>query len=374
MALGRQDNMDAKVRKEAIAAAVPISASVDPPPDTLLQISRIAVIGLFLLILLAAASVARPIVVPVLAALVVGMTIGGPVDRLKRAGVPPGIVAMVIVGLVLSALLIGAVLLATPVSDWLSRAPGVTALMREKLHILARPMGALAELSASLNNLGGEKSEMAVDVSRGNIIQSVLTFLTPALSEFILFFGALLFFLLGRTRMKGKLVLSLVDRANRLMTLRIISDVESDLAAYLATTTMINLGVGLCTTAIMWALGVPNAPLWGSLAFFLNYLPYIGPALMVAILFVVGMITFSTLGESLLPAAIFVCLTTIEGQFLGPTLLGKRLELNPLAVFLGIAFWTWMWGPIGAFLSVPMLVMGMVVWRHVSPPDVIDLP
>jgi predicted PurR-regulated permease PerM len=112
----------------------------------------------------------------------------------------------------------------------------------------------------------------------------------------------------------------------------------------------------------------------GSLAFFLNYLPYIGPALMVAILFVVGMITFPTLGQSLLPAAIFVCLTTIEGQFLGPTLLGKRLELNPLAVFLGIAFWTWMWGPIGAFLSVPMLVMGMVVWRHVSPPDVIDLP
>jgi predicted PurR-regulated permease PerM len=154
--------------------------------------------------------------------------------------------------------------------------------------------------------------------------------------------------------MKGKLVLSLVDRANRLMTLRIIADVESNLA----TTTMINVGVGFCTTAIMWALGVPNAPLWGSLAFFLNYLPYIGPALMVAILFVVGLITFPTLGESVLPAAIFVCLTTIEGQFLGPTLLGKRLELNPLAVFLGIAFWTWMWGPIGAFLSVPMLVMG----------------
>jgi predicted PurR-regulated permease PerM len=255
--------MDAKVRKEAVAAAIPASASAEPAPDMLLLISRIALIGVFLLILLAAASVARPIVVPVLAAFVVGMTIGGPVDKLKRAGVPPWIVAIAIVGVVLSALLVSAVLLATPVSDWVSKAPGVTALMREKLHILVRPMGALAELSASLNNLGGDKSEVAVDVSRGNIIQSVLTFLTPALSEFILFFGALLFFLLGRTRMKGKLVLSLVDRANRLMTLRIISDVESDLAAYLATTTMINFGVGVCTTAIMWALGVPNAPLWG---------------------------------------------------------------------------------------------------------------
>ncbi|WP_158813558.1 AI-2E family transporter [Methylocapsa sp. S129] len=338
------------------------------------MLSRYALIGLFLLVLLATLSVARPIVVPVLAALVVGMTIGRPVDIIKRMGFPPWIVAVVVVGITLSALLAGAVLLATPVSDWVARAPGVTTLIKDRLHILARPMSALQEISASLSNMGGDKSQMAVDVSQGNIIQSVLTFLTPALSEFVLFFGALLFFLLGRTRMKGKLVLSLVDRANRLMMLRIIADVESDLATYLMTTTMINLGVGLCTTAIAWGLGVPNAPLWGSLAFFLNYLPYIGPALMAAILLVVGLITFPTLGQSLAPVGLFVGLTIVEGQLFSPALLGKRLELNPLAVFLGIAFWTWLWGPIGAFLSVPLLVIGMVIWRNISPTDVIDLP
>jgi predicted PurR-regulated permease PerM len=352
-------------------------AGVDAPEfghATLLLLSRCALIGLFLLVLLATLSLARPIVVPVLAAFVVGMTIGRPVDRLKKSGFPPWIVAIVVVSVTLAGLLAGAVLLATPVSDWVSKAPGVTALIKERLHILVQPMSALQELSATLSNVGGDKNQIAVDMSHGNIIQSVLTFLTPALSEFVLFFGALLFFLLGRTRMKGKLVLSLVDRANRLMALRIISDVESDLATYLSTTTLINLGVGLCMTAIAWALGVPNAPLWGALAFFLNYLPYIGPALMVAILLVVGLISFPTLGGSLLPAALFVGVTTIEGQFLSPTFLGKRLELNPLAVFLGIAFWTWLWGPIGAFLSVPLLVIGMVVWRNISPPDIIDLP
>ena len=368
----------AKVRNDE-GRGPPAGASVAGAPqeshhETLLLLSRLALIGLFLLILLAALAVARPIVVPVLAALVVGMTIGRPVDIIKRMGFPPWIVAIVVVGVTLSALLAAAVLLATPVSDWVSRAPGVTALIKERLHILARPMSALQELSASLSNMGGEATQVAVDMSRGNIIQSVLTFLTPALSEFVLFFGALLFFLLGRTRMKGKLVLSLVDRENRLMMLRIIADVESDLATYLMTATMINLGVGLCTTAITWALGVPNAPLWGALAFFLNYLPYIGPALMAAILFVIGLISFPTLGESMSPAALFVGLTIIEGQFFSPALLGKRLELNPLAVFLGIAFWTWLWGPIGAFLSVPLLVIGMVVWRHISPSDTIDLP
>ena len=372
--------MDAKIRhlqREGLSLSGGVGAGGEartPFSETLLVLSRLALIGLFLLVLLVALSVSRPIVVPVLAAFIVGMTVGRPLEKLRKAGFPPWIVAIVVVGLALSTLLIGAVLLATPVSEWVSRASGVTASVKEKLHILERPLSALQELSATLNNIGGDKSPMAVDVSNGNIVQSVLLFLTPALSEFVLFFGALLFFLLGRARMKGKLVLSVVDRANRLLVLRIIADVEGDLVTYLTMTTMINLGVGFCTTAIMWALGVPNAPLWGALAFFLNYLPYIGPALMAAILFVVGLISFPTLGEEALPAALFVGLTTLEGQFLSPALLGKRLELNPLSVFLGMAFWTWLWGPIGAFLSVPLLVIAMVVWRNISPPDVIDLP
>jgi predicted PurR-regulated permease PerM len=369
--------MEAKARKEESQAASAAAADLSQGSgdESLLLLSHYATIGLFLLILVGALYVARPIIVPVLAAFVVGMTIGRPVDKLKRNGFPPWIVAIVVVSVTLLALLVGAVLLATPVSDWVSKAPGVTALIKERLHILARPMSALQELSATFSNMGGDKSTpIAVDTDRGNIIQSVLTFLTPALSESILFFGALLFFLLGRARMKGKLVLFFVDRANRLLLLRIIADVQSDLATYLTTTTMINLGVGVATTAITWTLGVPNAPLWGSLAFFLNYLPYIGPALMLGILLVVGLISFPTLGESLMPPALFLALTVVEGQFLSPTLLGKRLEMNPLAVFLGIAFWTWLWGPIGAFLSVPLLVIAMVVWRNISPPDVIDLP
>ena len=102
----------------------------------------------------------------------------------------------------------------------------------------------------------------------------------------------------------------------------------------------------------------------------LNYLPYIGPAAMTAILLVMGLIVFPTLGMGLAPAAMFLMLTTIEGQFLSPTIMGRRLELNPLAVFLGIAFWTWLWGPIGAFLSIPLLVIAMAVWRNLFPADV----
>ncbi len=106
----------------------------------------------------------------------------------------------------------------------------------------------------------------------------------------------------------------------------------------------------------------------------LNYVPYVGPALMVLILFGVGMVTFPSLGYALVPPAAFVALTTFEGHFLTPTILGRRLTLNPLAVLLALAFWTWLWGPMGAFLAVPLSIIGLVTIHHLFPGDELKLP
>jgi len=338
--------------------------------ERLRQGAYFSIILIGVIVGLSALSVARPFAVPVIAALIVGLTISRPADRIKRAGFPPWIVALLLVAVAGLAVLFGVFVLATPVSEWINRAPNIGAELHEKMQTLGRPVAALQGLAAALNSLGGQKG-FAVDVDQsGNFLQNVLLFLTPAMSEIVLFFGALLFFLLGRARMKGQLVLAFVERSDRLLALRIIADIERDLTTYVATATIINVVVGLCVGAMMWAIGAPSAILWGALAMMLNYLPYIGPAAMTAILLVMGLIVFPTLGMGLAPAAMFLMLTTIEGQFLSPTIMGRRLELNPLAVFLGIAFWTWLWGPIGAFLSIPLLVIAMAVWRNLFPADV----
>jgi hypothetical protein len=106
----------------------------------------------------------------------------------------------------------------------------------------------------------------------------------------------------------------------------------------------------------------------------LNYIPYIGPACMALMLLAVGLVTFPTLGYALLPPAAFVALTTLEGHIITPTVLGRSLTLNPLAVFLALAFWTWMWGPMGAFLAVPLLIVALVIVSHVFPSDDVKLP
>jgi predicted PurR-regulated permease PerM len=88
----------------------------------------------------------------------------------------------------------------------------------------------------------------------------------------------------------------------------------------------------------------------------------------------VGLVAFPSLGYALVPPAAFVALATVEGQFITPTVLGHRIELNPLVVLLALAFWAWLWGPIGAFLAVPFTIVGMVALHHLFPPDETKLP
>jgi predicted PurR-regulated permease PerM len=124
------------------------------------------------------------------------------------------------------------------------------------------------------------------------------------------------------------------------------------------------MGVGLITAIAVYLMGFPNAVLWGVLAFIFNYVPYIGPAVMVFVLFCVGLVIFPSLGHALIAPLFFVAVTTIEGHFVTPNIVGRNLSLSPLMVFLALAFWTWLWGPIGAFLATPILIIGLVVSKH----------
>jgi predicted PurR-regulated permease PerM len=119
---------------------------------------------------------------------------------------------------------------------------------------------------------------------------------------------------------------------------------------------------------------MPNPAGLGALAATLNFFPIIGPVAMFVVLTVVGVITFSTLGAGLIAPLAFVGLTFLEGHFVTPTIIGRRLELNALAVFMALAFWTWLWGPMGGFLSSPLLIVALILKEHLVPDDSPQLP
>jgi predicted PurR-regulated permease PerM len=156
--------------------------------------------------------------------------------------------------------------------------------------------------------------------------------------------------------------------------LRILNEIEGHLGGYLLTVTMINLGVGTLTGIICAITGMPNAAGLGALAATLNFFPIIGPVAMFVILAVVGVIAFSALGTGLVAALAFAGLAFLEGHFVTPTIIGRRLELNALAVFMALAFWTWLWGPMGGFLSSPLLIVALILKEHLMPVESPHLP
>jgi predicted PurR-regulated permease PerM len=215
---------------------------------------------------------------------------------------------------------------------------------------------------------------LKVEQPSASVVTTIFSVVTPAASQSILFVGALIFYLVYQTRLRNAAVYLCAERDARLMTLRILSDIDENMTRYFGAFTLINLCLGAATALLTWAVGLPNPLLWGVLAALLNYVPYLGPATVVATLTIVGLVTFPTLIQGLIAPLIFVGMAVVEGQFLTPAIMGRQLELNPFAVFLAIAFCTWLWGAIGAFLAVPLLMVLTVTLGHVFAEEKPDLP
>jgi predicted PurR-regulated permease PerM len=328
-------------------------------------------IGIFLLLLGGFLYVGRELLLPVLIAAVVSLTLAPLIKAGKKHGVSPWITSLLIVALAIGALALAATALAGPVSEWIGRAPQIGSIIKQKLAVLEQPLAALKELQ---NSVFGGATAATPAAPTSSFVLPVVAFLTPAAGELLLFFGTLLFFLGAQLSLRNRLVLMFAKQESRLRFLRIINDIEKNLAGYLAVVTIINTALGTIVAIGAFLIGLPSPATLGLLAALLNYVPYVGPAVMVVILFGIGLVSFPSLGQALLAPAGLVALCTLEGHFITPTIVGRRITLNPLVVVLALAFWTWMWGPIGAFLAVPLSIVGLVVFSHLFPQEEAKLP
>jgi len=340
------------------ATAVPSNRTdrAEPPAaDPWQRASQIALIGLFVLALIACAYAARQILVPVILAWVIATVVMPLVERLEAWRVPrPAAAALVTITLALVTLSL-LFLLAAPLGAWLGRAAEAGLALRRSLDTVTGPLAAIEEMRRAVNAVGaGAQPALKVEQS-GATVTTVVGLVAPAVAQLALFIGALLFYLVYRQRLRHAVVSLLADHDRRLAALHILSDVDDSMTTYFGTFTVVNVCLGVATAALTWMVGLPNPLLWGALAGLLNYVPYLGPATVTATLFLAGLLAFATVGQALVAPLIFLALVTVEGQVLTPALMGRRLEINPFAVFLAIAFCGWLWGPVGAFLAVPLL-------------------
>lgn len=362
-------------RRASVADAAPAGSLADTGNgETWQLIANVSVTGLFALAVLAALFFMKEVAVPVILAWVVANILLPVVAWMERRGVPR-VVAVIVATLALITILVTVVtLLSLPLTYWLGRATELGALLREKLQLMSQPLTFLKEMLSAVGQATGEGGGALHVQENTNIVGGIIAILTPAVSQSILFLGALVFYLIYQKQIKARSVLILPGREARLTALKILSDIERNTTVYFGTFTVVNVCLGVVTALLAYAVGLPNPMLWGVLAAVLNYVPYVGVAIMVVVLFLIGLFTFPTVSEALVAPAAYIAITTVEGHFITPTLMGRRMTLNPFAVFLAIGFWTWMWGPIGAFVAVPILMTTTVTFRHLFPDESPELP
>jgi len=333
--------------------------------------SAFALVALLLICLVAVLYVAKAFFLPVVMAFVVGTMLSPAASFLERHRTPRPAAALLIVIAVGAGIAFMVGLISVPLMEWSTRLPELGSLLKEKLHVFDRPLALWQQLQTML---GGSDALTALELPKIDWVQPTLEFLSPTFAEFLLFFATLILFIASWQDLRRGLVMTFGDREARLRMLRILNEIEVHLGNYLLTVTLINIGVGIATGIVCALTGMPNPAGLGALAATLNFVPIIGPVAMFAVLVIVGIVALPALGAGLLAPLAFAGLTFVEGHFITPTIIGRRLALNALAVFLMIAFWTWLWGPMGSFLASPLLIVALIVKEHLVPDDSPQLP
>lgn len=309
---------------------------------------------------------AEYILAPASLGIVLGLMLGPLATRLEKRGMRPGLSASLVVVVLIAVICLFAAAVATPLAFWLSRLPQLWSNLQLQLSELKAPLEAMKSVRDQLRDLtGGEGLTVSVDEGVG--VESVAVLAPAFIAQVLIFFACLYFFVATRNQTRSAVLKLCFDRRLRWRVAHIFRDIERMVSRYLLSITVINILEGAAVGVALWLIGIPSALLWGALAAVTNFIVFIGPIVMVAILFMVGLAEFDTLGGSLLPVAVYLVINMLEAQFVTPMVIGRTMTLNPFVVVLALIFWIWLWGPLGGFIAIPALLVIYAVIRNIVP-------
>ncbi len=334
---------------------------------TVLRTIRVAAVGLFLIALVGLIYFARDFLLPVLLAFLFALTLSPIVRYLQKRGIAPALTALVLVLSIVGAFSVGAYLLTDPVAEWVERAPQIGQRVQQKLATFRKPVEAVVKASEQVETITNGASSPTVQkvvVQQPGLLSIAANNVVSVVSTAGVTFVLLLFLLASGTMFYEKMIGILPTFRDKKRALTIAYDVEKEVSQYLLTITFINIVFGIYIGVAMALVGMPNPVLWGVAATLLNYIPYIGALAGIAMVSVVALISFDSITYALIPPLLYLGGAVMEGQIITPIFLGRRLELNSVAIFIFVAMWSWLWGIVGAIIAVPLLVSIKVFCDH----------
>jgi len=360
--------MDPAPRRRQSSANSPIHL-LDGPID----VRSVALTGLLALATVYTLYVARSFCLPVVLAVLVSFLLAPVMRALRRMHIPQPVAATLVMLTFVGATLYGIYALSGPASSWIASAPQSLRKIDDKLRALRTPVQKMNQAAeqvqqmATVRDAAPDPNVQKVEIKEAGIAESVFSLTQGFLAGGMVVVILLYFLLASGDLLLRKLARVLPRFEDKKVAVEIARRIENEISTYLLTITCINIAFGTVVGVMLSFVGLPNPVLWGVMIGTFNFVPYVGPLASMVVLTLVGVVTFDSIGRALVAPAIFFCIDAIEGNFITPALLGRRLALNPVVIFLAVTFWGWLWGIAGALLAVPMLATLKIFCDEIKP-------
>ncbi|RVB27701.1 AI-2E family transporter, partial [Mesorhizobium sp. M7A.F.Ca.CA.004.05.1.1] len=331
------------------------------------HLMRSLLVGIFLFMAIYALYFARAFFMPVILAFLLALTLTPIVRLLRRHGISEVVSATLLVLLSICIFASVGYLLSGPIIDLINNTSSIGQQLAERLAQLRRPLEKIMQISHQIEQLTQTSQEPGIQrvaMAQSGILSAAASNILSAGTGLTIIFVLSLFLLASGTMFYEKIIQSFASLSEKKRALRVVYDVEREISHYLLTVTIINAGLGTVIALGLWALGMPNPLVWGAAAALLNFLPYVGALITIVLVTVMALISFDTIFYALLAPAFVILCDIVEGQFVTPMVVGRRLEINAVAILIAIAFWSWLWGFVGALMAVPLLVVIKVFCDH----------
>ena len=324
----------------------------------------VALPGIFVLLVFYTLYFAAPVLTPIAIAFLLSVMLSPFVDRLETIGIPRVAGAAAVIVIVFATLSTALVTVASPAQEWLAKLPENFKRVDQKLRILKKPLQEFQKATQQIENaadISSRPNRQIVEIQKPGIIEELFRGTQRLVASIGVTLILTVSLLASGERFLRRIVTATSAGEDKKYAEIIIHSIRHDLAYYLAGITLINMGLGLSVGLLSYALGIENALLWGTVTAVLAFAPYIGSLTIMLLLTLVGLVQFETVSQALILPFIFLALSTFVQSVVVPYVLGRRLLLNPIAIFLAILIWGWMWGIIGALLAVPLLVSFKII-------------
>ncbi|MBO81445.1 AI-2E family transporter [Citromicrobium bathyomarinum] len=327
-------------------------------------------IGLFLALPFVL-SIGSVVFLPLTTAVILSVLLAPLADRLSAWGVPNTLASVLSLLIFVAIVVLAFSAILQPAFSLFDRLPELIEQIGARYEELQAEFAWLANANERLADLVGSSGGNEVVLAGPSVFQQVAISAPVLLLEVMLTFLMAFFMIEARGRLRRNILFGRTSFGTSVKAARVLREVQDRVAAYILTVAWINLGVGIVVALGAWAMDLPAPIMWGGLATLLNFIPYIGPLAMTALLTLFGLGTADTVFLGLIPPVAYVVLHVFEANAITPAILGRRFTMNPVMILLAFSYFTWIWGAVGALLSVPILLMLTAFFDHIGRPNLL---